>query len=205
MKCKLAASVIVAVLIIGMLIPLADFDADTLTEDKYDISIPGTNAPEESIDFTLGNGNERSWNIYVVNKSTSYLDVSFNVDISDDDVTLTSKPSNTLLCPSTVTDHSNITAGVLTISVDKLSNVHDDVVVDFSIALTDISDKTSTTVEHIIFNVKVESIYDTTGTYNKFLGVFANDLPEPFDSPLIPFIVTIIFWMIVAFPCTTSS
>ncbi len=171
MKCKLAASVIVAVLIIGMLIPLADFDADTLTEDKYDISIPGTNAPEESIDFTLGNGNERSWNIYVVNKSTSYLDVSFNVDISDDDVTLTSKPSNTLLCPSTVTDHSNITAGVLTISVDKLSNVHDDVVVDFSIALTDISDKTSTTVEHIIFNVKVESIYDTTGTYNKFLGV----------------------------------
>ena len=198
MRNKMAAVIAIAVLFMTVMMPLNTLDASTLSSDDYGISVPGTNAPDEPVYVTIENGKEKSWSVYVVNTSDKYLDVSYNVDSTDSEVKVTSKPSNALLVPQSDTDHKNITSGVFTIAVDALSEYHDFVTVTLTIAVTDITDKSSTTVSELDFLVTVKSSYDTTEEYNKFFGIYPNTLPSPFDSPFVPFIVTILTMMTIA-------
>lgn len=199
MNRKLAAAVVIALMIVGLLAPLAASDeAEAQTSGGYSITVPGTDAPDESIPVTIENGKSVSWTVYVVNLSKQYLDVTFYAENECDDIVIAEKPKNGLMMPETETDHDNILSGIFTLEVRELSVGHESVKVQLMVAVTDINDKKSTEYTYIVFDVKVDSVYDTSSSYNKFLGIFENTLPEPFNSPWVPFLVTIAFWMILA-------
>lgn len=198
MKSRLSGLFVLCLLMVISLSPLVPASSDALDSEDYSISIPETNAPDEEVNVTLGNGKEKTWNVYVVNKSADkYLDVTFSATVSNEDITVVKKPSSDLLVPENE-EHDNIASGEFTLAADELANSQDNIVVELTIAITDIDDKTSTVYEHVIFKVNIESVFDTSGSYNKFLGIFENKLPEPFNSPWVPFIVTLLFWMAVA-------
>jgi small-conductance mechanosensitive channel len=197
MNSKLMALSVLALLALGLLSPMIPEGADALDTTDYGISIPGYN-PEEEILISLGNGESKSFSVYVVNKSDMYLDVTFSAESESKDVKIEDIPSNGLLVPENEVDHDNIASGVFKISARELSESHDSIPVTLTIAITDINDKTSTQYVDVYFDIKVESIYDTSGSYNKVLGIFENNLPAPFNSVWVPFIVTIIFWMVIA-------
>ena len=199
MNSKLTAAIVLALMFIGLLAPLAPVDeTDALTSEDYSITIPGTAAPDENINVTLGNGKSSSWTVYVVNQSKLYLDVTFTTENDCEDIVITDKPKNGLVVPENETDHDNILSGTFTFGADSLSGSYDSVIVKLVVAVTDINDKESTIYTDIVFNIKIQSIYDTSGSYNKFFGIFENKLPEPFNSPWVPFLATIAFWMIFA-------
>ncbi|MBQ7621056.1 MAG: hypothetical protein IJV02_01410, partial [Candidatus Methanomethylophilaceae archaeon] len=199
MNSKLTAAIVLALMFIGLLAPLAPVDeTDALTSEDYSITIPGTAAPDENINVTLGNGKSSSWTVYVVNQSKLYLDVTFTTENDCEDIVITDKPKNGLVVPENETDHDNILSGTFTFGADSLSGSYDSVIVKLIVAVTDINDKESTIYTDIVFNIKIQSIYDTSGSYNKFFGIFENKLPEPFNSPWVPFLATIAFWMIFA-------
>ena len=197
MKNRLMAVAILAFLIIGMSIPMMSAGTDALDESDYRISIPGTAAPDKDVDVTIGNGMSYSWDVYVVNTSDKILDVTFNTSLSTKDMVISEKPKNTLLLSYNENQTDYYTSGVFTISVDKLSESHENEPVQLYITLTDVTDKQNPRVVTVNFYVTIESIYDS-GEYNKFLGMYENTLPSPFDSSIIPFIATVLFWMIVA-------
>ena len=166
-------------------------------EDYFYITIPGTQAPDQPVDVDLGNGNSATWNVYVVNNSDKYLDVTFNSSTDDSDVKFATTPSGSLLVPQGSTDGKSINEGKVVIEVSDVSGAHKSVTATMVITVTEIGENVSVT-KTVTFNVHVKSIYDTSGSYNKFLGIFENTLPAPFDSPWIPFVATILFWIIIA-------
>ncbi len=199
MNSKLIVAIVLALMFVSLLAPLAPADeTDALASEDYSITIPGTAAPDKDITVTLGNGKSATWTVYVVNQSKLYLDVTFTVHNDSDDIVISDKPSNGLIVPESETDHDNILTGTFTLGADSLSGRHDSEIVQLIVAVTDINDKESTIYTTITFDVEVQSIYDTSTAYNKFLGIIENQLPEPFDSPWVPFLATIAFWMIIA-------
>ncbi len=198
MNVKLIAFTVISLLALMTVSPFLAGNSDALETDDYVITIPGTNAPDEDVNVTIGNGKSQSWDVYVVNTSTDYLDVTFKVTFENDNISITEKPSSAVLVPEDKGTIHNFTSGVLTIAIDKLSESYSNQLVDLEIAVTNIEDKSSTHIIHVYFYVTIESIYDTAGEYNKFLGVVENKLPAPFNHPIIPSIITILFWMIVA-------
>jgi len=202
MNSKLTAVLVLSLLFAGLTVPIIPAEGDdALSTDDYGITIPGTRAPDEDVTVTIANGESASWSVYVVNESMYYLDVTFSTKYDCLDLKIT-QPDKGLLVPEEDKEHHNILSGTFTIAVDELSGKHDDVVVQLIIAVTDINDKTSTQYTTVDFIVTVESTYDTSGEYNKFLGIFENTLPSPFDTPWIPFLVTIAFWMVIAYLLT---
>jgi len=207
MNMKLLSIIAVSLMMIGVIAPalLANADADdegsiitgTFGEDDFVITIPTTQAPDEPIELSLANTQSKSWIIYVVNQSEYYLDVSFQTNSANKDVIFSETPSGKLLMPVGATDGSNIKEGTVTITADDYAETLDDVIAELIITVTDINENI-TVVKTVTFNVDVKSIFDTSGSYNKFLGVFENTLPAPLNTPWVPFIVTIIFWIIVA-------
>ncbi len=200
MKGKLAAAFILSILIVGMIAPISlTDDADALSKDDYVISIPGTHTTEEPIDITIGNGKSASWSVYVVNNSKDlYLDASFSVINEDSCINVDEMPSKGMVLPNDGTGHDNILAGTFTLSVNKVTNSESDIVVKLIVNITDIKNPSSLIRNEVVFNINIESIYDTSSTYNKFFGIFENNLPAPFDGPWVPCIVSIIVWIIIA-------
>lgn len=189
MNSKIAAAFILSIFVIGLGAPLCLENTDALDSDDYYITIPGTKTPAEEVYETIGNGKEHTWSLYVVNTSELYLDVYFDSSVDSNEVHASAlKPS--MLRPSSTGD--NVYEGTFTISVDEVSGAHDDVIVDLVVTVMDASDPESLIVNHVIFNIKVESIYDTSGSYNKFFGIIPNTLVEPFNSAIVAAIVTIL-------------
>jgi small-conductance mechanosensitive channel len=144
----------------------------------------------------LRNGEDWDWTIYITNLSNNYLDLRFNATTESSEIHL-ERPGGSMLHPSGSTEGSDIYRGEICLKVDKVAEPHEQVKVTMIIGITDIHDK-STDIIEIVFLVKVSSIYDTSMFYNKFLGIFDNTLPAPLDSPWVPFVVTILFWIIVS-------
>ena len=197
MKTKLMAFAILAFLMMGMVVPMTLAETDAVDSDDYRISIPGTAAPDQDVYVSIGNGKSYSWDVYVVNTSDKILDVTFTNKVTSEQIEITDNPKNALLLAYNESQTDYYTSGVFTISVDKLSDSRTDEPVKLYITLTDVTAKEDPLVITVNFYVTIESIYDT-GEYNKFLGIYDNTLPSPFDSSIIPFIVTILFWMVIA-------
>ncbi len=66
------------------------------------------------------------------------------------------------------------------------------------IDVNDVDEKLNPVSVTVDFDIEIKTIFDTSGSYNKFLEIFENRLPAPFNSPIVPFLVTIVFWMVVA-------
>jgi len=200
MKSKMMAAIVLSLLVAGIIAPILPMEeSDGLSPNEFSISIPGTEAPEKPISLVLGNGESTSWNINVVNRTTEkYLEAKFTVVSECEDVKVTEKPSNGLIVPMNGVDHANVLSGTLKITVndyvDSNENAHLKLIVD----VNDVDEKLNPVSVTVDFDIEIKTIFDTSGSYNKFLEIFENRLPAPFNSPIVPFLVTIVFWMIVA-------
>jgi small-conductance mechanosensitive channel len=196
MKQKMMAAFVLSLLLLGFATPLLS-GADALDYDDYYVTVPDTNAPREPVKATLGNGESQTWPIYVVNVSDSYLNVTYKSTSSISDVKVTGLPSTTLLGPMGTTE-GHISSGEIVIAADKLSDAYDSVEVDVIVCVTDIAEPNSTQEIHIVFDLKIESIYDTSSVYNKFFGIIPNTLGEPLNGAWLPAIVTIFGIIIIS-------
>ena len=200
MKSKMMAAIVLSLLVAGIIAPIIPIEgSDGLSPNEFSISIPGTEAPEKPISLVLGNGESTSWNINVVNRTTEkYLEAKFTVVSECEDVKVTEKPSNGLIVPMNGVDHANVLSGTLKIAVndyvDSNENAHLKLIVD----VNDVDEKLNPVSVTVDFDIEIKTIFDTSGSYNKFLEIFENRLPAPFNSPIVPFLVTIVFWMVVA-------
>ncbi len=200
MKSKMMAAIVLSLLVAGIIAPILPIEgSDGLSPNEFSISIPGTEAPEKPISLVLGNGESTSWSINVVNRTTEkYLEAKFTVVSECKDVKVTEKPSNGLIVPMNGVDHANVLSGMLKIAindyVDSNENAHLKLIID----VNDVDDKLNPASVTVDFDIEIKTVFDTSGSYNKFLEIFENRLPAPFNSPIVPFLVTIVFWMLVA-------
>ena len=194
------AVLVLSLLIAGTFIPLIPADgSDALTEKEYSISIPGTGAPDLPITATIGNGRDASWVINVVNRTPDkYLEAKFTIENECSDITITKMPANGMIVPENGVDHGNILTGTLTLAINELADANADAKLKLIIDLDDVDKKTEISTVIVIFDIKIESVYDTSGSYNKFLEIYENRLPAPFNTPVVPFLATIVFWMVIA-------
>lgn len=200
MKSKMMAAIVLSLLVAGIIAPILPMEeSDGLSPNEFSISIPGTEAPEKPISLVLGNGESTSWNINVVNRTTEkYLEAKFTVVSECEDVKVTEKPSNGLIVPMNGVDHANVLSGTLKIAVNDYVDSNENAHIKLIIDVGDVDDKLNPASVTVDFDIEIKTIFDTSGSYNKFLEIFENRLPAPFNSPIVPFLVTIVFWMVVA-------
>ncbi len=196
MKGRTIAVVILAMMMFGMVAPVAVQGYDALDSNDYYIEIPGTEAPDQTIYKTLGNGESYTWKIYVVNASDKYLSISYSSSLDEEDLKITELPESDLLDPEGLSGHSK-SEGKISFSVSELADPHDSIIVDIVLKVKDISPDKDEVESHIIFDIKVKSVFDTSGVYNKFFGIIPNTLPEPFNSAFVPAIVTVLVCALV--------
>ena len=180
---------IVAILAMGCLVPMLSDGADAIEPEDYIISIPGFDR-HSVIEIGMSNGQTRTIPIYITNNIEHCLDVAFNHSCDYSKVHVGDIESITIDKREAGGDPV-ISKVDLTISVDELTASHRGTKVFLYILIADLEDDSMTTVP-ISFSVNVISEYDVSGSFNKFFGIIPNNLPEPFDSPIVPFLVTIV-------------
>lgn len=200
MKSKMMAALVLTLLVAGILAPILPLEgSDGLSPNEFSISIPGTEAPEKPISISLGNGESASWNINVVNRTTEkYLEAKFTVVSECSDIEVTEKPSNGLIVPMNGVDHANVLSGMLKITINDYVDLNENAHLKLVIDIDDVDDKLNPTSVTVNFDIEIKTVFDTSSSYNKFLEIFENRLPAPFNSPIVPFLVTIVFWMVIA-------
>ena len=196
MQRKLMAAIVLSVLAIGLLAPLAADGSDAIDDGAYSISLSEGDISKGPVDVTVGNGKTASWNLYVVNHSDKYLKISYTKE-SDSKVSVIELPEAKMIGPSGSTDPSNSTTGKISISVDEYAGDTDTFVATVHVLVTNVDDEDDYAENDIVFNVTVDSSFDTSGVYNKFLGFIDNKLPSPFNSPIFTMVVSIIVWFVI--------
>ena len=196
MERRLIAAMALAGLILSMASPILVQDADAVEPGDYFITVPGTQAPARDIAVTMGNGESRTWKICVINASDKYLDVSFDSSSGSHDVKVDAIPEASLLWPDG--SERSVAEGDLTLRIGQDSGAYDSVIVDIIVYVTDASDPDSVVENRVRFNIEVTSIYDSSGMYNKFFGIIPNTLPAPFNSAVIPAVVSILAYGFIA-------
>ncbi len=190
MSRRLMAIAAMVIMIACALSPFYSESADAIEDNDYYVVIAGEYAPEEHIKTEIGNGELKTWTVTVINNSENYLNVFYDCTISAEDVKVTKMPESALLKPFGL--EGNSSSDTITLAVDGYSQAKDTITVDFTISVFDIADKTTTLSTHVIFDVTVDSLYDTSGVYNKFFGIIPNTLSEPFNSVWFTAFVTLI-------------
>jgi small-conductance mechanosensitive channel len=200
MKSKMMAALVLTLLVAGIIAPILPLEgSDGLSPNEFSISIPGTEAPEKPISISLGNGESASWNINVVNRTTEkYLEAKFTVVSECSDIEVAEKPSNGLIVPMNGVDHANVLSGLLMITINDYVDLNENAHLKLVIDIDDVDDKLNPTSVTVNFDIEIKTIFDTSSSYNKFLEIFENRLPAPFNSPIVPFLATIVFWMVIA-------
>jgi len=191
-RVAVAAAVIMAAM---CLVPMLSEDSEAVTDDDFKVSMPlwYTDEPNH---VTIGNGHSKSFVIYIQNFSEHIMDVAFINLILGNSVS-GSEIRNLTLMGAGDPDGGDLLKVEYTISVDELSRSYKSVPVRLNIMLTDLTDD-SVKSKTLIFDVTVTSSFDMSGSYNRFFGIFPNTLPEPFDTSITPFIVTLLFILAIA-------
>lgn len=197
MKSRMIAAVVMTAFILSLATPILIQDTDALDPDDYYITIPGTQAPIKPVSVTMGNGESKTWTLCVVNASEKYLDVAFDSSVGSKDVTVTDIPKATLIGPEGSSEPS-VVKGDLTIKIDRNSDAYSSLVVDIVVYIMDVSDPEYIAENHVTFDISVTSIYDSSGMYNKFFGIIPNTLPSPFDSAVVPALVSLLVYSFIA-------
>ena len=201
MKGRLIACSVLIAMIIAALSPVLLDESDALDSDDFIINVIPGGTSDQDIYVTLGNGESGSWDIYVVNNSDNILAVSFGLTNDTKFVNVDAHPNDHPLDPRSSGGTGYYSRESFKLTVDLLADSMDEELVDLNIRVTQInSDDPSEIGEyidtHVKFHVEIKSVYDA-GQYNKFLGLIKNDLPSPFNSPWVPCIVSIVFWLLL--------
>ncbi len=194
MHSKLTAIIVLSVLAFGLFSPLALDGEDGLDRGDFYISISDNDG--QRVDVTIGNGQTATWNLYVVNVSEKYLEISYETEVSDEEVSVIDIPGPMMLGP-TGGDILSSTTGIVTIQVDRYAKDTSEFTATVTVRVANVADNTDFVDTDITFYVTVDSTFDTSGMFNKFMGCFDNPLPSPFNNPIITMVISIILWMLI--------
>ena len=173
-------------------------DSDAITEEDVKVSVPGfIEAGDGRIHTFIGNGCSKTVMIYVQNKTDHMLDVAF-YGMSDNSHITGETVLNMTLMPVGDPEGRDVEKRPYTISVAEVTPSYKDVHFSIDLFVTDLVDD-SYIVLPVKFVFEVVSSFDTSSSYNRFFGVIDNTLPEPFNTPLVPFSVTLLTFILVAF------
>lgn len=195
MRGKIAAIAMLLLLFLGTVAPLAFSESDAIDEGDFYIDI-STSDDSHHVDDSIGNGRTKTWNIYVINLSDKYLGVSYSAKSSSDELKIVSMPEPIMLAPNGEKD--NRTTGEISMSVDRYAK--DDAKFTVSVIVKVIvlnSLEVDMKETELTWNISVDSSFQTSDMYNKFLGFIDNNLPAPFDNPIFTMLVSIIAWFLI--------
>ena len=106
MHSKLTAIIVLSVLAFGLFSPLALDGEDGLDRGDFYISISDNDG--QRVDVTIGNGQTATWNLYVVNVSEKYLEISYETEVSDEEVSVIDIPGPMMLGPTGGEDRKSV-------------------------------------------------------------------------------------------------
>ncbi|MBE6524310.1 MAG: mechanosensitive ion channel [Thermoplasmata archaeon] len=192
-KRKLIA-IAVILMTVTMMAPIASEGTEAISQNDYSIVIAGyyDSDHKQDVNIDLTNGQNVESSLYIYNKYDKDLDIQFTVRSYADEVQFTSVPGTTM-----VKAH-DMTRLTFSIAVVPTCNSMKDVNLKMGITITELPDNVSVT-EIINFNVNVISEYDSDGSYNKFFGFIENNLPEPFNTSITPFIASMIAYILLSY------
>ncbi|MBE6523943.1 MAG: mechanosensitive ion channel [Thermoplasmata archaeon] len=199
MKSGLMALMVICLLAVGFLMPFASTDSDAAVDTSdFKIVVSGTEAPDKDVTSVIENGKTKTWDVYVINMSDKFLDVTFSKSSSNSELTITEAPAGKMLVPRNQMNESYYLEGKFTIKADNLSESSHGSLVTLSVTVIDVNDKSSSVNVDVRFLIDIDSVYDNSDMYNKFLGFIENKTPPPFDKAWFPALITVIFWMVIA-------
>lgn len=190
----LSATLILAMLLFCT-VPLFSEDAEAKDEGDYIVSIPDYFMIDDSIHISLKNGESKTVVIYVVNESLKRLVIGF-YSLSDTKDIYSDPVTNVLLEPKG--QKGDLLRFEYVIKTAEVMPSCKNSTLALSLYVTDIESDAEPKVSFVKFTVNVDSSYDISDSKNKFLGTINNDLPAPFDAPIVPFIVTLLVYIAVA-------
>jgi len=174
--------------------PLASDQSDAISQSDYSIVIAGyyDSDHKQDVNVDMGNGETIESLLYIYNKSNKDLDLQFIAHSSIEEVQFSSVPGTTMV------KAQGMTRLTFSIAVVETCNSMDGANLKMEIVVTELPDNVSVT-EVINFNIRVISSYDSDGSYNKFFGVFENNLPAPFNTSITPFLVSMLVYVLVSY------
>ncbi len=197
MKRGLMASAVVVLMILGCFIPLMQSDeSEAIDHDDYKISIPFADI-SEIVPIVMENGATKTFSIYITNYSAHVLDVAFTA-FSDVSYLYSETSESVTIMPAGDSEGRDFVKVYFKIITETITSSHNGGRVFLQIHIADVEDE-SVFLVPVSFSVKVNSNFDTSGTYNRFFGIIDNTLPEPFDSPYVPFFVTLLGVIVMGF------
>jgi len=189
------ATVLTLAMLLLCTIPMFSEDTEAKVEGDYIVTIPGFVSPDHVNKITMENGESKTIVIYVANNCDHRLIFNFYTLSFIKEISSPTK-INMLLEPKNVKGDYMMFEYVLT--TDEVMPSYKDVRVALDIFVTDSNDETDYEITTLKFDVTVNSSYDISDSENKYLGTISNDLPAPFDAPIMPFIVTFLVYIAVA-------
>ncbi len=193
---RLAAIVLLAVTAIALFAPLQWNGGDAIDGTGFVLMIPNTGV-EEELPLEITNGDEYSFSIYYINKSEHPLDVDIGYTNSHREIDLTEKISGFMLMPEGDFESKDIFRQTVTVRVDEICPSYYEAEINIYITVTDLDDASQLHYSPKVI-VNVYSSYDSSGSYNKFFGIFPNNCLPPLNSSVFPFAVTMISVVIIA-------
>jgi len=187
---------VVAIVALGLIPLCIEQETDALEPTDYKVSTPGFFSEDDAISISIGNGHSRTVVIYIQNYTDHVLDVAFysirgSSDLYADEIV------NLTLMPAGDEEGRDLIKQPYEIRVKEITSSHNDARMALEIFITDLSDD-SYSIHTIKFDVDVVSTFDTSGSFNRFLGFIDNTLPAPFDDPIVPFFTTLAIFFVVA-------
>lgn len=197
MNSRRMAALAVIVSMLALLAPALATDSDAAASDDK-IVVSGVDTENIKVD----SGSSTTVHLYVTNMSDAALWINvevlnFGSDITTDTAITVDDASKRLLLPYNQSDLKDCIATVsVTFHADSYADTesHTGIV---RITANDIySEDQSTVSKDTEVTVNVNSVYSSSGSYNKFFGVFENNLGSPLDKPWFTALVTLILWMV---------
>jgi len=192
-KKKLIAITLVLITVMIMA-PITSDQSEAISQNDYSIVIAGyyDSDHKQDVNIDLANGVTIESSLYIYNKCDKDLDIQFMTHSSVDEVQFSSVPGAGMV------KANGMVRLAFSITVDATCNSMDDANLKMDVTVTELPDNVSV-VETINFNIRVISDFDSDGSYNKFFGVIENNLPEPFNTSVTPFIASLVAYVLLSY------
>ena len=198
MKSRVIAAAFVIVMMASCIVPIAETDgADTgpLDPTQFKITIPSNF--DHMASTIMENGQSRTFYVYITNFSEHVLDVQFTIDTNSPSYLSYDQIEGVTLMPAGDMQGRDFIKIGFNIHVKEVTGSHRGGQIYLVAHVADVETEAFTLVP-LTFKVDVNSNFDASGSYNRFFGIINNTLPEPFNTPYVPFIVTFIGFIVLA-------
>ena len=164
-------------------------DSDAVEPEDFKLSVPGRDLSYTVPDI-VGNGKSVTYSLYITNYSEHVLDIAFSSQCNVSYLSCDPIESVTLM-PVNDPKGGDFKRIDVKIHVDEMIPSLKGGMLFLTVRIADVEDATFT-LSPVTFAIDVDSELDTSGSYNKFFGLIPNILPEPFNVPIVPFLVSML-------------